>query len=306
MKYNRLGKSDLKVSEIALGTMSLPYTEIKTSEQILDIAVDAGINYIDTADLYDKGENEILLGKWLKKKKRDDLIVATKVGNKWLEDGSGWEWAATKKYIMNEVDNSLRRLQVDYIDLYQLHGGIIEDPIDEIVEAFERLKTQGKIREYGISSIRPNVIQQYLERSHIINIMMQYSLLDRRPEEWLDHIKNKGVSVVSRGGLAQGLLVDKKAAKYLDYSEEEVLQVQKVLSKLSSEYGFSTISFSLAYILYSSPLASAVIGCRTVAHINQLVESYVGLQKNPLDTTIYSEIVNHLKPQFYSLHRDWV
>lgn len=74
MKYNRLGKSDLKVSEIALGTMSLPYTEIKTSEQILDIAVDAGINYIDTADLYDKGENEILLGKWLKKRKETTLL----------------------------------------------------------------------------------------------------------------------------------------------------------------------------------------------------------------------------------------
>lgn len=306
MKYNRLGNSDLTVSELGLGTMSLPYKDSKIFDQIIRRALEVGINYIDTADLYDKGENESLLGNLLKKQKRDDIILATKVGNKWLEDGSGWEWAATKEYIMTEVENSLRRLQVDYIDLYQLHGGMIEDPIDEIIEAFETLKSQGKIREYGISSIRPNVIQQYLERSNIINIMMQYSLLDRRPEEWLDRIRDKGVSVVSRGGLAQGLLVNKQAREYLDYSEKEVLDVQNNLSKLSIEYGFSTISLSLGYTLKQTPMASAVIGCRTLSQIDEIIEAYQELQSHKIDETLNAKIVAHLKPQKYTLHRTWL
>lgn len=82
------------------------------------------------------------------------------------------------------MKESLRRLQTDYIDLYQLHGGTIEDPIDEVIEAFEELKKEGIIRHYGISSIRPNVIREYAQRSNIVSVLMEYSLLNRRPEEW--------------------------------------------------------------------------------------------------------------------------
>ena len=95
-------------------------------------------------------------------------------------DGTG---TLQKNIFSSAVDQSLKRLQTDYIDLYQLHGGTIEDPIDEMIEAFETLKAAGKIRYYGISSIRPNVIREYVKRSSIVSVMMQYSLLDRRPEE---------------------------------------------------------------------------------------------------------------------------
>lgn len=159
--------------------------------RIIHHAIDLGINFFDTADLYDKGTNEISLGKALKGK-REQVMLATKVGNQWRANGSGWDWNPRKEYILQAIDKSLERLQTDHIDLYQLHGGTIEDPMDETIEAFELLQQQGKIRYYGISSIRPNVIREYIKRSSISSVMMQYSLLDRRPEETcLDLLKEK-------------------------------------------------------------------------------------------------------------------
>src|SRR5699024_9940956 len=141
----------------------------------------------DTADLYDYGVNEKIVGKTLQSV-RDEVIIATKVGNRFTEGVEGWSWDPSKKYIKEAVKNSLSRLQTDYIDLYQLHGGTIEDPIDETIEAFEELKSEGYIREYGISSIRPNVINEFLKQSSIQSVMMQYSLLDRRPEKTMEKL----------------------------------------------------------------------------------------------------------------------
>src|ERR1700733_3678310 len=158
MEYSFLGKSDLKISRIGFGCMSLDPKD-SNAVKILHRALDAGINYFDTADLYNKGENETMLGKAFQDV-RHKLILATKVGNQWRDDGSGWDWNPSKKYILSAVDQSLKRLQTDHIDLYQLHGGTLEDPIDEIIETFELLKQQGKILYYGISSLRPNVIRE--------------------------------------------------------------------------------------------------------------------------------------------------
>ena len=138
MEYQQLGKSDLQISRISFGCMSLGRDQ-QDNQKIIDRAIDYGINYFDTADLYDKGMNEQSVGAALKEK-RDKIIIATKVGNQWRSDGSGWDWNPNKTYILSCVDKSLQRLQTDYIDLYQLHGGTIDDPIDETIEAFEQLK----------------------------------------------------------------------------------------------------------------------------------------------------------------------
>ncbi len=166
MEYKKLGKSDLKISRIGFGCMSLKDDQAE-NEQILHKAIEYGISYFDTADIYNKGMNETCVGKALKGK-REQAIIATKVGNQLRSDGSGLDWNSRKEYILTAVEESLRHLQTDYIDLYQLHGGTIDDPIDETIEAFELLKKQGKIRYYGISSIRPNVIREYVRRSDII------------------------------------------------------------------------------------------------------------------------------------------
>lgn len=134
----QLGNSDLFVTEMGLGCMSLGTSEAEAM-RIIDEAIDLGINFFDTADLYDYGLNEEFVGKALKGK-RDQIVLTTKVGNRWTEEKNGWSWDPSKNYIKAEVKESLRRLQTDYIDLYQLHGGTIEDPIDETIEAFEELK----------------------------------------------------------------------------------------------------------------------------------------------------------------------
>ena len=179
MTFLKLGKSALNISRIGFGCMSLKPGQADM-QLIIDRAIANGINYFDTADLYDKGLNEINIGKALRGK-RKDVVIATKAGNQWRADGSGWDWNPSKKYILACAEQSLKRLQTDYIDLYQLHGGTMEDPIDETIEAFELLQQQGKIRYYGISSIRPQVIREYVLRSNIVSVMMQYSLADRRP-----------------------------------------------------------------------------------------------------------------------------
>ena len=107
--------------------------------RIIHHAIELGINYFDTADLYNQGLNETLAGKALQSK-RKEIVLATKVGNQWRADGSGWDWNPHKEYIITAVEESLRRLRTDYIDLYQLHGGTMEDPIDEVIEAFEAFK----------------------------------------------------------------------------------------------------------------------------------------------------------------------
>ena len=150
MEYQQLGKSGIHISKTGFGCMSLKgnYNEV---EKLLNTAYENGVNYFDTADIYDGGQNEIMVGKALRTV-RKKIILATKGGNKPNPNGSGWRWNAGKAYLLKACEDSLKRLKTDYIDLYKLHGGTMEDPIDETIEAFETLQQQGKIRQYGISS----------------------------------------------------------------------------------------------------------------------------------------------------------
>lgn len=293
MKKRRLGTSDLLVSEISFGCMSLDI-QSKKSELILQKAYDAGINFYDTADLYEKGENEKLVGRALKSI-RDQVIIATKVGNQWRKDGTGWEWNPTKEYILNSVDQSLKRLQTEYIDLYQLHGGTIDDPIDETIEAFEILKERGKIREYGISSIRPNVIREWVKRSDIVSVMMQYSLLDRRPEEEvLDLFHQNKVSLLTRGTLAKGKLVGKPTSRYLNYSVQEVEKLQKEV--LITE---NPLSAAIQYVLDHRTVASAVLGIRTGDQLTSILNS----KKSTISSAELNRLKSILPPLKYENHR---
>lgn len=268
MNYHNLGTSSLSISETGFGCMSLGKDQ-RQDAQIIHRAIELGINFFDTADLYDKGLNEIALGKAIKEK-RNQLIIATKAGNQWRADGSGWDWNPTKPYILEAVNKSLQRLQIDYIDLYQLHGGTIDDPIDETIEAFEILKQQGKIRYYGISSIRPNVIREYVKRSSIVSVMMQYSLLDRRPEETcLQLLQENNIGVLARGSLAQGLLADKPAKEYLGHSKEEVEKAANTVKELSNNER-QPAHTALQFVLNNAAVTSAVVGIRTMEQLQSV------------------------------------
>jgi aryl-alcohol dehydrogenase-like predicted oxidoreductase len=298
MTYQQLGKSDLKISRIGFGCMSLKPNDPQ-SEKILLHALESGINYFDTADLYDKGANEELIGRVLKQQ-RNKIILATKAGNQWKADGSGWNWNPRKEYILKCADQSLKRLQVDYIDLFQLHGGTMDDPIEETIEAFEQLVKEGKIRHYGISSIRPNVIRYWSQHSKIISVMTQYSLLDRRPEEeTLNLLKEQNIGVLVRGSVAQGLLVDKPAKSYLSYTGEEVSKAAKTVQSVSNKQRYPAQT-AIQFVLNHPSVTSAIVGIRTM---DQLHEAISAIHAPWLSDSEVETLKNSVPLNYYEDHR---
>jgi aryl-alcohol dehydrogenase-like predicted oxidoreductase len=298
MEYTTLGKSDLRISKISLGCMSLTGS-IDEAETVIARALEAGINYFDTADLYEGGANESKIGTLLQRR-RKDVIIATKVGNQMRADGSGWDWNPRKEYILKSVEESLKRLKTDYIDLYQLHGGTLEDPIDETIEAFEILKEQGKILFYGISSIRPNVIREYVAKSNIVTVMMQFSLLDRRPEEQAFQIlENNGISVLARGVVAQGLLAGKEAKVYLERPLDEVAIAARAVREVSGSKRTLTQT-AILYVLSKKVVASAVFGTGSAQHLSEATGVF---DVPPLAPDELQYLDEQVKPNLYTVHR---
>ena len=299
MKKRQLGTSELFISEISLGGMSLS-TDKTQAATIVDMALDAGINYIDTADLYDYGANEEIIGATLGKR-RHDIILATKVGNRWAKGVDGWHWDASPSYIKEAVHASLRRLGTDYIDVYQLHGGTIEDNWDGIIDTFEGLKKEGLIREYGISSIRPNVLQRFLPASSARSVMMQYSALDRRPEEWYNFIAKEGASVVTRGTVAKGLLTNSWQQRlqhvngFNTYTAEELTTT---LTDLALHYD-NLHALAIAFNLKEPTIASTVIGASSQQQLAQTLASY-----EKINSITDFKVANELtKNEYYQEHR---
>ncbi|MGE6258914.1 aldo/keto reductase [Heyndrickxia sporothermodurans] len=304
MEKNQLGTSDLFVSKLGLGCMSLGTDENKAKD-IIKAAIDEGINYLDTADLYDFGMNEEIVGKSVKSI-RDQVIIATKVGNRWNNNQTSWTWDPSKAYVKEAVKSSLKRLQTDYIDLYQLHGGTLEDQIDETIEAFEELKNEGLIRYYGISSIRPNVIRNYVEKSNIVSVMLQYSLLDRRSEESiLSLLRENHISAVTRGPIAKGILSENALNKipkegYLDYSYDELLELINNIKRKLIKNDRTMTEVSLQYNLANHTVASVIAGASTIHQVKENVEA---IQGKPLTKEEYILLKEWSKQNFYTAHR---
>jgi len=278
--------------------MSIQKDNYAENEKLLLNAFEKGINFFDTADLYDNGANEITLGQALKSI-REKVIISTKVGNQMRPDGKGWDWNPSKEYILWEVDKSLKRLQTDYIDLYQLHGGTIGDPIDETIEAFEILKQQGKIRFYGISSIRPNVIREYVKRSDIVSVMMQYSLLDRRPEQiCFPLLQEKSIGVLARGSLAKGILTGKSSDNYLDYNQLIIKKASECIKDFSKN-DRTPAETAIQFALHHPAVTSAVVGIRTESQLNDAIGA---LEKPVLTEEEYSQIARSIPVNYYKEH----
>jgi len=298
MQYKVLGKSTLTVSRIGFGCMSLKPGQ-DDIQFLTDKAIDAGINYFDTADIYDKGLNEINIGKALKEK-RNRVIIATKGGNQLKADGNGWNWNPSKEYLIKAVEQSLQRLQTDHIDLYQLHGGTIEDNINETIEAFELLQQQGKIRYYGISSIRPNVICEYIQKSNSISVMMQYSLLDRRPEEsCLQLLQQNNIGVLARGSVAGGLLAGKPAKAYLNYTETEVSNTAKAIQAVASMQT-SEAATAIRFVLQNPAITSSIVGIHTD---KQLADALQAINSEPLTENEMQKLRISVPVNYYEQHR---
>ncbi|MBB6733868.1 aldo/keto reductase [Cohnella zeiphila] len=300
MKMNRLGRSDLIVGEIGLGCMSLG-TEERKAVALVHEALERGVNFLDTADLYDGGRNEEWVGEAIRGR-RDRVVLATKAGNRRIPGQDGWVWDPSKTYILSAVKDSLRRLGTDYIDLYQLHGGTIDDPIDETIEAFEQLKREGVIREYGISSIRPNVIREYAARSAIASVMNAYSIVDRRAEEEvLPLLREKGIGVIARGPLAGGALAARRepVKGVPDYELEELISLRERLGQLTSE-GRSLTQLAIRYSLSHPAVAVAIPGASSR---EQLLQNLAAADAPPLTEEEVQTVRRLSKANRYALHR---
>ena len=270
-------KSGIEISELGLGCMSLG-TDYKKAQPIIESAIDNGITYFDTADIYDQGVNEEIVGKALKKyQNRDDIVIGTKVGNRLTDDGH-MTWDPSKKHIKESVKGALKRLGLNHLDLYQLHGGTIDDPLDETISAFDELKQEGYIRAYGISSIRPNVIDYYLKNSQIETLMSQFNLIDNRPESLINDVHDKQVKILARGPVFKGLLTSKSVdvidEKFkngvLDYTQDELGSTIASIKELES----NLTALSFKYLTSHGAMGSIIVGASSVEQLEENVRNY--------------------------------
>ena len=263
MPRRRLGASSLVVSRIGLGCMSLG-TDPAQATEIVAAALEAGVTHLDTADLYDAGRNEEIVGAALRALgARDAVTVATKAGNERRADGAGWSWNPDPDYLERALEASLRRLGRDHVDLFQLHGGTLDDPIDDIIERFERLQDRGLIGAYGISSIRPNVIRAWLERApRLASVQLQLSLLDRRPEEAvLDALAAGDVAAIVRGPVARGLMAGKPPTSYLGHDGDAVGAAAAAVARVAAAGpGRTPAQVAIGWALDHPAVAMAIPG----------------------------------------------
>ncbi|RFP64919.1 aldo/keto reductase [Hymenobacter lapidiphilus] len=299
MHYAHLGTTDLRVSRLGFGGMSLG-ADAAADRRLLDEARAGGITLFDTADLYEHGRNEELFGAAFRHC-RTQVVLATKVGNQWRPDGQGWDWCPSGAYIRQAAEASLRRLQTDYLDLYQLHGGTLADPLNEVVEAFERLREQGKIRHYGISSIRPNVIRRYVPDTGLSSVMLQLSLLDQRPlEAVLPHLAAHGVGVLARGALAQGLLAGKPAREYLGQPAGAAHAAAAAVAAVAKRLQRPPVEVAGRFVLDTPGVTAAILGIRTTA---QLAEALQLARSAPLPPDARHELLQLAPANTYQEHR---
>ena len=279
MQYRQLGNSDLKVSELALGSW-LTYgvgVEAKKSRACLSAAFDCGINFIDTANVYGKGAAESFLGDALQGIARDSYILATKLFFPMTETDQG----LSAVQIHKQLNDSLRRLRTDYVDLYQCHRFDENTPLEETMGALTEVVASGKVRYVGFSEWTAPQIRAAIDIPGVVSFVSsqpQYSMLYRVPEAGVIPLcASEGISQIVWSPLAQGVLTGKyrKGAKapadsravnpkmniFMDkWLEDELLSRIDGLRPIASDLGISLTQLALAWVLREPNLAAAIIG----------------------------------------------
>jgi len=214
IEYMALGSSGISVSTVCLGTWAIGgwmWGGTDEEESILTIhtALDKGINFIDTAPVYGFGRSEEILGKALQSVKRDQVVVATKVALEWDEKERVFR-NSTRQRILKEIDDSLRRLQTDYIDLYQVHWPDPLVPIEETARVMDELLQAGKIRAIGVSNYSPEQMDAFRKVAPLHSVQPPYNLFERQIEQdVLPYAQQHGIAVLAYGAICRGLLSGK-------------------------------------------------------------------------------------------------
>ena len=313
MNFRRIGNSDLEVSEISLGSW-LTYSGGVAREQAeacVHAAFDAGINFIDTANVYGQGASEALLGEVLEGYDRDSYVLATKVYFSMSPSDSG----LSAEQIHKQIDGSLQRLRTDYVDLYQAHRYDEDTPLEETMEAFSEVVRAGKARYIGFSEWTPEQIRAALSMpgmERFVSSQPQYSMLWRVPEaEVMPLCEQEGISQIVWSPLAQGVLTgkyqpgaqppaDSRAASasmsgFIDrLLDDNVLRAVQRLLPIAEREGMTMVQLALAWVLRQPNVASAIVG----ASRPEQVHANVSASGIGLDAEILAEIDEALEHTF--------
>jgi len=299
MDYVRLGKTGLKVSRICLGAMT--YGSSKWRDWVLDEeasrpfikkALEAGINFFDTADMYSLGASEEVLGRALKEfgPSRENMVVATKVFNPMGEGPN--ERGLSRKHILHAIDNSLRRLGMDYVDLYQIHRFDYGTPIEETIEALHDVVKAGKARYIGASSMFAWQFAKYLStasamgKTKFVSMQNHYNLVYREEErEMMPLCRAEGIGVIPWSPLARGFLAGNRRrqdkgettraksdefAHRLYYNDGDFKVVDRV-SEIASKRGVPNAQVALAWLLAQPGVTAPIVGASKMQHLDDAV-----------------------------------
>lgn len=296
MERRKLGNSELEVSALCFGGNVFGWTaDQKTSFQLLDAFVDLGFNFVDTADVYSRwvpanegGESESIIGQWLKQSgKRAKIVLATKVGS---EMGPGKK-GLSKAYITQAVEASLKRLQTDYIDLYQSHYDDLSTPVEETLEAYAKLISEGKVRVIGASNFSPERLREALDASEkglprYESLQPQYNLVEREGyEKDLEPIVQEyKIGVISYYSLASGFLSGKYRTeadlaksprgqgvrKYLEGNGPRILTV---IDEIASHYQATPAQVSLAWLINRPGITAPIVSATSTSQLEDLAKS---------------------------------
>ena len=309
MEHRNLGRTGVQVSPLCLGAMMFGAWGEHDHDQSVNIihrALDAGINFIDTADVYSRGESEEIVGKALARGRRDRTVLATKVHGKMGDDPN--QFGNSRRWIIQEVENSLRRLGTDWIDLYQIHRPEEDTEIDDTLAALSDLVQSGKVRYIGSSTFPASAIveaQWVAERrgrERFVCEQPPYSLLNRAVEaDVLPTCRRYGMGVIPWSPLGGGWLSgryrkdtelpDSRRAQMMpqryDMSlpeNQRKLDAADALAAVAEEAGLSLIEMALAFVIRHPAVTAAIIGPRTMEHLEgQLTAAEVELSDDVLD-----------------------
>ncbi len=309
MNLRTLGTTGVKVSPLCLGAMMFGgwgNADHDESIRVIHRALDAGINFIDTADVYSRGESEEIVGKALAGGRRDNVVLATKVHGTMGDDPN--EFGNSRRWIAREIDSSLRRLRTDWIDLYQIHRPEADTDIDETLGALTDLIRAGKVRYIGCSTfpasqiVEAQWVAQRRGRERFVCEQPPYSILVRGIEaDVLPTCRRYGMGVISWGPLAGGWLTGRyrkgaelpaslRAERIPDRYDMSIpgnqrkLEAADALTRLADEAGITTIELALAFAMRHPAVTAPIIGPRTMEHLeSQLSAAEIELSDELLD-----------------------
>ena len=318
MQYVNLGKTGLKVSRLCLGMMTYGskkwrewVLEEKEAKPFVKHALDAGINFFDTADVYSVGESERITGSLLKDigVKREHVVVATKVFNPMSDEVN--DRGLSRKHIMDSIDNSLKRLQMDYVDLYQIHRWDYDTPIEETMEALNDVVRSGKARYIGASSMFAWQFMKALHTSEIngwakfVSMQNHYNLVYREEErEMIPLCIDQGIGLIPWSPMARGFFagnrkrggggetIRAKSDPFADelYFREDDFVVADRAAEVAKEHNVTASQIALAWVLNKPHIAAPIIGSSKIEHLDQAIAA--------LDIKLSDEQIKRLEESY--------